>query len=210
MNLRALLGSLAALALHYGVAGAQTPDYDVILRGGTVIDGTGKPGRVADIALRRDRIAAIGSISEQASLTIDATGLIVAPGFIDMHSHSDRTRLLDPRGPSHSLQGVTTEVWGEDSSMGPLGGQQQPNDEWQSGPTPSWKTLGLSSEFGCVVVGLDVSADHRAGTQARTARDRRCLSVHVGYHGARGLPALVGARRRDGRNARPVTRSDGA
>jgi N-acyl-D-amino-acid deacylase len=142
MNLRALLGGLAALALHYGVAGAQTPRYDVILRGGTLIDGTGKPGRVADLALRGDRIAAIDSIDGQALLTIDATGLIVAPGFIDMHSHSDRTRLLDPRGPSHSLQGVTTEVWGEASSMGPLGGQQQPDDEWQIGPTPSWKTLG--------------------------------------------------------------------
>lgn len=141
MNMRVVLGGLAALALLCGLAVAQEPEYDILLRGGTVMDGTGKPGRVADVALRGDRVAAVGAINGKAARTIDATGLIVAPGFIDMHSHSDTTRLLDPHGPSHSLQGVTTEVWGEDSSMGPLGGQQQP-DEWQTRLQPTWKTLG--------------------------------------------------------------------
>lgn len=183
MKSRVLLGGLAALALQSQSAMAQAPGYDAILRGGTVIDGTGKPGRVADVALRGDRIAAIGSLDDEASLTIDATGLIVAPGFIDMHSHSDRTRLVDPRGPSHSLQGVTTEVWGEDSSMGPLGGQQQPADEWQVGATPSWKTLG---EFLDVVAAKGSAANFCSFVGSGSIR-----AYVVGYANRPATPAEI-------------------
>ena len=86
---------------------------DILIRNGTVVDGTGSPGRLADVAVRGDRIIEVGHISStDAVMTIDATDLIVAPGFIDIHTHSDVTVLLDPRCESKILQGVTTEVTG--------------------------------------------------------------------------------------------------
>lgn len=84
----------------------------LILRGGTVYDGTGKPSVVADVAVEDGRIAAIGKIDGKAEREIDAKGLAVAPGFIDIHSHSDYTLLLDPRAVSAVHQGVTLEVIG--------------------------------------------------------------------------------------------------
>ncbi len=85
--------------------------FDVVIRGGTVYDGTGAEGRVADVGVKDGRIAAIGSL-EPSGEEIDATGLAVAPGFIDIHSHSDYTLLMDPRAVSAIHQGVTTEVVG--------------------------------------------------------------------------------------------------
>ena len=85
--------------------------FDVVIRGGTVYDGTGAEGRVADVGVKDGRIAAIGSL-EPSGEEVDATGLAVAPGFIDIHSHSDYTLLMDPRAVSAIHQGVTTEVVG--------------------------------------------------------------------------------------------------
>jgi N-acyl-D-amino-acid deacylase len=85
--------------------------FDLVVRGGTVYDGTGAPGRVADVGVKDGRVAAIGSL-EQNGGEIDASGLAVAPGFVDIHSHSDYTLLLDPRAVSAIHQGVTTEVVG--------------------------------------------------------------------------------------------------
>src|SRR5688572_10224046 len=86
---------------------------DVLIRGGMVVDGTGSPWTRADVGLQGDRIEAVGSLAgAQAALEIDATGLVVAPGFIDCHSHSDRTALQNPLCASTLLQGVTTEVVG--------------------------------------------------------------------------------------------------
>ena len=85
---------------------------DILIRGGTVIDGTGAPPRPADIGISAGRIAAIGRIEGEADTVIDATGLIVTPGFIDIHSHSDYTLLVDPRAVSALAQGVTLEVVG--------------------------------------------------------------------------------------------------
>jgi N-acyl-D-amino-acid deacylase len=117
-------------------------EYDLILRGGMLLDGTGKSGSIGDLAIRGDRIAAIGGkVEGYAPITIDATGLMVAPGFIDMHTHSDEFRLQEPHGPSFSLQGVTTEVWGEAFSMGPLGGKREDLKLWGN-LKPTWKTLG--------------------------------------------------------------------
>ena len=83
----------------------------LVFRNGTVYDGTGAEGRVADVAVEDGRIAGIGRIDADA-LEIDASGLVVAPGFIDIHSHSDYTLLVDPRAVSAIHQGVTTEVVG--------------------------------------------------------------------------------------------------
>lgn len=85
---------------------------DIVLRGGTLLDGTGAPGRLADVAVAGDRIAAVGRIEAAGRVEIDATGLLVAPGFIDIHSHSDFTLLADPRAISAIAQGVTCEVVG--------------------------------------------------------------------------------------------------
>lgn len=95
--------------------------YDVIIRGGQVIDGTGAVPVAADIAIEGDRIVQIGPVQGSARNTIDATGKIVCPGFIDIHSHTDLSLLVDPRAESKIRQGVTTEVAGQDgSSLAPL------------------------------------------------------------------------------------------
>src|SRR6476620_10387145 len=87
--------------------------YDILIRGGTVYDGSGKAPVVADVAVADGRVAEIGHIRPgDAKQVIDANGLAVAPGFIDIHSHSDYTLLIDPRAMSAVAQGVTLEVIG--------------------------------------------------------------------------------------------------
>ena len=116
-----VVGALIAAGSWLGAGGAQTPTYDVILRGGTVFDGTGGPGRRADVGIRGDRVAAVGDLtSAQARTTIDAAGLGVAPGFINMLSWSTESLLVDGRSQGEIRQGVTTQIFGEGSSMGPL------------------------------------------------------------------------------------------
>ena len=85
---------------------------DLLIRGGHVVDGTGRPGRDADVAVRDGRIAAIDTSAGPARRVIDARGQVVAPGFIDIHTHSDFTLPLNPRAESKIRQGVTTEVTG--------------------------------------------------------------------------------------------------
>ncbi len=87
--------------------------YDIVIRGGTVFDGGGRPGERADVAIREGRIAAIASaLSDEARRLIDAEGLAVAPGFIDIKTHSDFTLPINPRAESKVRQGVTTEIIG--------------------------------------------------------------------------------------------------
>lgn len=86
--------------------------FDYIIRGGTVLDGTGGDPRQADVGIVSERIAAIGDLDSGQGEELDATGMFVAPGFIDIHSHSDYTLLADPRAVSAIYQGVTTEVVG--------------------------------------------------------------------------------------------------
>jgi len=99
-------------------------NYDLVIRNGKIIDGTGNPWFYADVAIRDDRIVAIGKLDNaEAKRTIDAKGLVVAPGFIDMHSHSDYLLLEDGNAESKIRQGVTTEVLGEGNSAGPYQGE---------------------------------------------------------------------------------------
>jgi N-acyl-D-amino-acid deacylase len=89
--------------------------FDIVIRNGTVIDGTGAPGRKADVGIKADRITRVGGIGPEAqggATVIDADGLVVAPGFIDIHSHSDFLCLISPGCESKVLDGVTTEVCG--------------------------------------------------------------------------------------------------
>jgi N-acyl-D-aspartate/D-glutamate deacylase len=95
--------------------------YDLIVTGGIVYDGTGAPGRRADVAVRGDRIVAVGDLrGAAAARTVDATGLAVAPGFINMLSWSTDSLIVDGRSQGEIRQGVTTQIFGEGSSMGPL------------------------------------------------------------------------------------------
>jgi N-acyl-D-amino-acid deacylase len=114
-----LVGTLAATA---GITAIQRPEsFDVILRNGTVYDGTGAAGRKTDVGLRGDRVAAVGDLSRAVAQTaIDATGLAIAPGFINMLSWSTESLLADGRSQGEVRQGVTTQIMGEGDSMGPL------------------------------------------------------------------------------------------
>lgn len=106
---------------HIAIAQRSPQEFDVLIKGGTVYDGTGGAPRRADVAILGDRIAAIGNLaSAKAKTTVDAKGLAVAPGFINMLSHSQNSFLVDGRLLSEVLQGVTTQIIGEGASMGPL------------------------------------------------------------------------------------------
>jgi N-acyl-D-amino-acid deacylase len=99
----------------------QLQSYSLIIQGGTVYDGTGAPGRRADVGIANDRIVTIGDLKDAtAPLRVDAAGLAVAPGFINMLSWSTESLIIDGRSQGEIRQGVTTQIFGEGDSMGPL------------------------------------------------------------------------------------------
>jgi N-acyl-D-aspartate/D-glutamate deacylase len=101
-------------------AAAAAQPYDVVIRNGHIIDGTGSPWYAADMGIREGRIASIGRLEGSAAKrTIDAHGMAVAPGFIDMLGQSELTILVNPHLPSKIYQGITTEVTGEGNSVAP-------------------------------------------------------------------------------------------
>jgi N-acyl-D-aspartate/D-glutamate deacylase len=124
---------------------SSAPTYDTIIRGGTVVDGSGAPGVIADIAIQGDKIAAVGSLPDaNAKAVVDATGLVVAPGFINMLSHSERSLIADGRSLGELKQGVTLEVFGE-GSMGPLNDQMKADEVERQSDIKfdvDWTTLG--------------------------------------------------------------------
>ncbi|HEV8613490.1 MAG TPA: D-aminoacylase, partial [Gemmatimonadales bacterium] len=108
-----LAAALAAPAIRL----PSRKPHDLILRGGTVFDGSGAPGHIADVAVSGGRIAAVAQrIRASAAEEIDARGMAIAPGFIDIHSHADGSLFIDPRVESFIRQGVTTVVVGQDGS----------------------------------------------------------------------------------------------
>jgi N-acyl-D-aspartate/D-glutamate deacylase len=116
-----------AIALLAAVSvDAATQDFDLILRHGKIIDGSGNPWFYGDLAIKGDRIAAVGGVVGNAKRVIDAANLVVTPGFVDMHSHSDWVLLEDGDAQSKIRQGVTTEVLGESTSVGPFKGKLVP------------------------------------------------------------------------------------
>ncbi len=128
-------------------AGSVRPDgravYDLVLTGGRIVDGTGNPWFAGDVAVKGDRIVVVGTLPPyETRHTIDCTGLFVAPGFIDMHSHSDWLLLKDGDAQSKIRQGVTTEVLGEQSSGGPFKGELPAKTMELDGDTFRWETLG--------------------------------------------------------------------
>lgn len=99
---------------------AQAPAYDLIIRGGTIYDGSGKAPVVGDVAIRDDRIVAVGKVDGTAKTEVAAKGMAVAPGFINMLSWATESLIADPKSQSDIRQGVTLEVMGEGWSMGPM------------------------------------------------------------------------------------------
>jgi N-acyl-D-amino-acid deacylase len=139
--LRLLLIACTALL----VTCTKAPEYDVIIRNGTVYDGSGKAPVVADVALKGDRIAAIGKWEGvRGKVEIDATGLAVAPGFINMLSHCEESLIEDGRSQSDIRQGITLEVLGE-FSMGPINDRMKEEATEAQGDMRykiEWTTLG--------------------------------------------------------------------
>jgi N-acyl-D-amino-acid deacylase len=140
------------MAWPWMLAAAATPSpspalpLDVVVRGGTLYDGTGSPGRRADVGVRGDRIVEVGDLSSAPATTvIDARGLAVAPGFINMLSWSTESLLADGRSQGEIRQGVTTQVFGEGSSMGPLNDAMKTRMREGQGDVKfevAWTTLG--------------------------------------------------------------------
>jgi N-acyl-D-amino-acid deacylase len=119
--LRLAAAGLACACLTMTTAAVQPQVFDLLVRNGTVFDGSGSPGRRADVGIRGDRIAAVGDLaSARARTIVDASGRAVAPGFINMLSWSTESLLVDGRSQGEIRQGVTTQIFGEGSSMGPL------------------------------------------------------------------------------------------
>lgn len=134
---------VVTLCVPYAAGADAVPvRYDLVIRNGRVVDGTGNPWFVGDIGVQADRIAAVGRIPAGAGTReIDATGLVVSPGFIDIHTHSDTLLLEDGLAQSKIRQGVTTEVLGESDSPGPSQRKLAPQKLTVRGKTLRWATL---------------------------------------------------------------------
>jgi len=164
MHRRAFAASAAALILAAcggsEEASAPAPDaaapeaaerYDVVIRGGTVYDGSGAPGETGDVAIEGDRVAVVGALSGAAGAPeIAAAGMAVAPGFVNMLSWANESLIADGRGQSDIRQGVTLEVFGEGWSMGPLTEAMKEEQVRRQGDIKydiEWTTLGEYLEY---------------------------------------------------------------
>lgn len=193
--------SLLALAIPL-IPAAQDAPYDLVIRNGKIVDGTGNPWFHGDVAILRDKIVKVGKVPFEGRREIDAKGLIVAPGFIDMHSHSDFTILEDGRAMSKITQGVTTEVLGESSSPGPFQGKLTPP---RVGKYPQWTTLGgyfdtvdkagasnnVVSFVGLGTVWRNVMGDSHARPTKAQFEEMKRLVEEAMKNGARGLSCML-------------------
>src|ERR1700677_310636 len=133
------------LAIVCALRPAAAQQYDLLIRNGHIIDGTGSPWYSGDIAIQNGHIAAIGPLPRAtAKQTSDAHGLIVAPGFIDMLGQSERTILVNPHLPSKIFQGITTEITGEGDSVAPTNDRMLAEGQAVFGHyhiTPDWRSF---------------------------------------------------------------------
>ena len=151
-------------ALLPSTVASQTPQFDLIIRNGHIVDGTGSPWYWGDVAVRDGRIAAVGSlVGATARQTIDAAGKVVAPGFIDMLGQSDLTILVNPQLPSKIFQGITTEITGEGGSAAPL------NDSIVAADR-------LGYEY------LKISPDWRTHAQYFARLERQKIGINVAHY----------------------------
>jgi len=143
--------AFVSFLLCFGGCRPAAPQYDIVIKNGTVYDGTGGEPFAADIALTGDKIAIIGKVDEAAGKKVlDATGLAVAPGFVNMMCWSNESLIADGRSQSEIRQGVTTEILGEGTSMGPLSPEMKKLLQSTQGDIKydiSWTTLGEYLRF---------------------------------------------------------------
>ena len=134
------------LSLVSSATTAPAPEYDLLIRNGRIIDGSGRPGYMADVAIKGDRIVRIKNLKNtKAARVIDARGMVVAPGFIDMLGQSETYLLIDSRGMSKVMMGVTTEITGEGESIAPVNDRlikEQEDFNRRFNLTVDWRTLG--------------------------------------------------------------------
>jgi len=139
------LRACALLLALVAAACAKPAPYDIIIEHGLLIDGMGAGTRQADVGIKDGRVASVGDLSgARATQRVDATGKVVAPGFIDMLGQSDLTILVNPHLPSKIFQGITTEITGEGGSVAPLNDRIIEADKVaydHLGITPDWRTL---------------------------------------------------------------------
>jgi N-acyl-D-amino-acid deacylase len=171
--MRLIRVAVAILILFVSFAGCagQQASFDVIITNGHIIDGTGSPWYSGDIGIHDGRIVAIGNLSQaQGKRAIDAHGMVVAPGFIDMLGQSEETILVDPRLPSKIYQGITTEVTGEGGSAAPLNDAIVQADKTKYEHlkiTPDWRTFRqYFARLEKQGIGINV-ADYVGATQVR-------------------------------------------
>lgn len=147
---------------------AKSPRFDTIIRGGSVYDGTGSPAKRVDVGIKGDRIAAVGNLkSATAATIIDAAGLAVAPGFINMLSHSESSLITDGRSQGEIRQGVTTQIFGE-GSMGPLNDEMKRRRSAAQGFEVPWTTL---SEYLTYLEKRGISQNVASFVSATTIRE---------------------------------------
>src|SRR6266700_1741063 len=186
-------------------AQAALSAYDVIIRNGRVIDGSGRPGLLADVAIKGDRIVRIGNLrGAKAKREIDARGQVVCPGFIDMLGQSETYVLIDPRAMSKVMMGVTTEITGEGESIAPINERlikEQEDFNRRYNLTVNWRTLNeyfrrLDKQGSGVNLGTFIGAtqvreyvvgfDNRPPTPAELDQMKRLVSEAM-QQGALGL-----------------------
>ncbi len=197
MTRRQFLHSSAAFAGYCFLNSplSASADYDLILAGGRVVDGSGAPSFEADVAIKGNRIAAIGpALHGRAHRIIDVRGLAVAPGFIDIHSHSDITLLDDGRAMSKVMQGVTTEIVGMDGrSVAPLNDLSVEYFQAHYGRRPLWRDFdgyfralrysGISVNVGSMV-GAATLRFGVAGMESRPVTPSEMVAMKSMFRGA--------------------------
>lgn len=195
-----------AIPLPHSGATSAPPEYDLVIKNGLIVDGTGRPAYRADLSVRGDRIERIAQARRipRGRRMIDASGLVVAPGFIDMLGQSEQNLLIDPRAMSKVMQGVTTEVTGEGGSIAPMNERLIKEDEdfyRRFNLTVDWRTFaqyfqrverqGIGLNLATFVGATQVRAyamgyDNRAPTSAELDEMRRLVAQAM-EEGALGL-----------------------
>jgi N-acyl-D-amino-acid deacylase len=204
-----LIRTFLAVVFFAALSSAAAQQYDLVIRNGHIIDGAGSPWYSGDIGILNGRIAAIGSLEDASTRrVIDARGLIVAPGFIDMLGQSELSMLVNPHVPSKIFQGITTEITGEGNSIAPLNARTLLADRdgfKHYGITPDWATFGeyfarlekqglginLASYVGATQVRRMVLGEDNRAPSAAELEEMKALVRAAMHDGAMGVSTAL-------------------